>query len=193
MTGTVFVMLTNNVRRKPQELNAANPRHANLFGHILELLPPNGDHAAAEFGWDFFLFAGDPNKLLHGADYHAEITANGWFANPDNCAFDNKGRLWIATDGAVRTLGIADGVWACDVTGEGRALTRHFLRTPTQAELCGPTFTPDDTTFFCAVQHPGERSTFDEPSTRWPDFADDMPPRPSLVAVTKIDGGEIGS
>ena len=192
VTGTVFLMLTNNSRRGPDAINRANPRHNNLFGHILELVPPGGDHAADEFTWGFFIFAGDPNESLHGASYHDDISPNGWFANPDNCAFDSKGRLWIATDGAYRAVGVADGLWACDVTGEARGLTKHFLRTPHQAELCGPFFTPDDSTLFCAVQHPAERTNFDEPATRWPDFQDGVPPRPSLVVITRDDGGPIG-
>jgi secreted PhoX family phosphatase len=42
------------------------------------------------------------------------------------------------------------------------------------------------------VQHPGDGSTFDKPSTRWPDFRPDLPPRGAVIAVTKADGGEIG-
>jgi secreted PhoX family phosphatase len=55
--------------------------------------------------------------------------------------------------------------------------------------------TPDDQTMFLAIQHPGEDpgSTFEKPSTRWPDFKDAMPPRPSVIAVVKKGGGVIGS
>ena len=54
--------------------------------------------------------------------------------------------------------------------------------------MCGPRFTPDDKTLFVAVQHPATDNTKDA----WPDFKDDMPPRPSVVVITKEDGGVIG-
>lgn len=200
VTGTVFVMLTNNTKRKDDGVDAANPRAANAHGHIVEIIPAGGrgkdaDHAAQEAKWDLFLLAGNPAEAGHGAKYgDGEMTASGWLSCPDNVAFDKKGRVWIATDGAPKA-GIADGVWAAEAEGHGRALTKHFLRTPLGAELCGPCFTPDSTTLFVAVQHPGDEkdSTFENPVTRWPDFKDGMPPRPSVVAIVKKDGGEIGS
>jgi len=58
-------------------------------------------------------------------------------------------------------------------------------------------FAPDDKSLFVAIQHPGEEDaegkpgTFEVPSTRWPDFVDDMPPRPAIVVIVKDDGGLI--
>jgi hypothetical protein len=198
VSGKVYAIMTNNSRRKINQIDAANPRFDNTAGHIVELTPPGGegkdaDHAAAEFEWGFFIIAGNPTwgSTLYGKG----TSKNGWFAAPDNMAFDPKGRIWIATDqgGAQKGFGTGDGVFAADVSGDGRAVSRFFYRVPADAEMCGPCFTPDGKTLFVAVQHPAEGSTFAEPSTRWPDFADSMPPRPSVVAITKDDGGEIGA
>ncbi|MDG2242969.1 MAG: PhoX family phosphatase [Rhodospirillaceae bacterium] len=197
VTGSVFVALSKNPFRRAFRTDAANPRERNRAGHILELIPPGGegalaDHAATTFSWTVFLQAGDPQDPRSGAQYHADVSKNGWLANPDNLAFDPKGRLWIATDGA-SDFDTADGVWATEVRGTKRALTRHFFKCPVGAELTGPAFTPDGETLFCSVQHPGQGggSTYDKPTTRWPDFEADTPPRPSVIAITRRGGGSI--
>ncbi|MBV1799515.1 PhoX family phosphatase [Siccirubricoccus sp. G192] len=196
--GRVYVMLTNNGRRTAEQVNPANPRPRNIHGHVVEIIPPGAgtpevDHAAMEARWEIFLAAGKPG-VDPGAQYHRATSDEGWLSCPDNCAFDSRGRIWISTDGAAENAGVADGLYAADTVGRGRALTRLFYQAPTGAEVCGPRFTPDDTTLFLAIQHPGEDpgSTFDNPSTRWPDFQPGTPPRPSVIAITRQGGGRIG-
>ncbi|MCB4821523.1 PhoX family protein [Roseicella aerolata] len=198
VTGRVYVMLTNNGSRKAEQVNAANPRPANIHGHIVEIIPPGAgtgrvDHAAEEARWGIFLAAGKPG-IDPGTQYHRALSNEGWLSCPDNCAFDSKGRIWIATDGAPITSGVADGLYAADTVGPGRALTRLFYQAPAGAEVCGPCFTPDERTLFLAIQHPGEDtgSTFDRPTTRWPDFREGAPPRPSIIAIVRKDGSVIG-
>jgi secreted PhoX family phosphatase len=196
VTGKVYVSLTNNKKRT--EPNPANPRVANPHGHVLELTPPVvagvTDHGAERYDWDFFLLGGNPKDRTHSARAHPDVARQGWLSCPDNLAFDPKGRIWIATDGMSK-VGVSDALYATDCEGPGRALTKRFFAVPRGAEVTGPSFTPDGTTLFVSVQHPGdeEGSTFLAPSTRWPDFRDDMPPRPAVVAIRRKDGGAIGS
>jgi secreted PhoX family phosphatase len=201
INGRVYVALTNNSRRKAEQVDGPNPRAENAHGQIVELVPPgegaDADHAATEFGWNMLLLAGDPAKEGSGAMYGEGSEA--WFSSPDNVAIDPKGRLWIATDqgDAQAKNNIPDGMYCCDLEGAGRAVVKFFFATPKGAEMCGPEFTPDGRTLFVAPQHPGEladfASKFENPATRWPDFQDGMPPRPSVVVITKDDGGPIGS
>ena len=202
-TNNVYVILTFNDRRKPEQVDAANPRANSQFGHIIEMSPPDGDHAAARFTWNILLKCGDPAIAAVGASFSTDTTRNGWFGMPDNLAVDNQGRIWIATDGnSASKTGRSDGIWGVETEGPLRGTSRHFYRVPVGAELCGPYFTPDDETLFVAVQHPGEGSgigpnagpsTFENPSTRWPDFKPGIPPRPSVVAITRKGGGKIAS
>ena len=194
VNGRVYVMLTNNSSRTEQQVNKPNPVARNTHGHVIEITPKDGDHASTEGTWSIFLVGGRPG-IDPGARYHRGVTENGWLSCVDNCTFDSKGRIWIATDGAPTAAGIADGLYGADTAGYGRGLTRCFYQAPTGAEVCGPILTPDDSTVFLAIQHPGEDagSTFEKPSTRWPDFKDGMPPRPAVIAITKKGGGPIGS
>lgn len=204
--GRVYIMLTNNTKRKPDQLNAANPRPESSFGHIIEITEPDGDHTATSARWDILVKCGDPNIEEVGAQWGPETSEHGWFGSPDNCAIDAEGRLWVSTDqgsGWAKT-GKSDGLYAVETDGDLRGSSKLFFRCPVGGELCGPYFTDNQETLFLAVQHPGtdgtknfkgfERaSTFEDPATRWPDFQDGMPPRPSVVVVTRIGGGKIAS
>jgi secreted PhoX family phosphatase len=195
-TGNICVVMTFNERRTAAQVDAANPRAENKWGHIIEIVPPrvNGkpDHAATECDWGFFIVAGDPSKPEQRARYANAPSTNGWLCAPDNVAFDPKGRIWISTDGQDDAGGFNDSLYCASTSGAKRGATRCFFTAPEGSEVCGPEFTPDGKTLFISVQHPGDGSTFDQPSTRWPDFRNDLPPRGSVIAVTKNDGGEIG-
>ncbi|TRW97492.1 PhoX family phosphatase [Paracoccus sp. M683] len=200
-TGRAYVMLTNNTKR--EEANAANPRVENAFGHIIEIVEEGGDFAATTGTWEILLKCGDPSIAEVGATFSTETTVNGWFGMPDNCAVDADGRLWVSTDGnSPSKTGRTDGLWAVDTAGAARGTSRLFYRVPVGAEMCGPCVTEDMTTFFLAVQHPGDGgedwegfgrpSYYEDLSTRWPDFNDAMPVRPAVVAITRQGGGKIG-
>ena len=197
LTSRTYIAFTGGTERKATA--PAAPRAPNMRGHIVEILAPGEDgardHTATRFNWDILLLAGHPDAEINAQGaYGPGISDAGYFAQPDNLVFDPKGRLWIATDGADE-IGLADGLWACCITGPERAVTRHFFAVPWGGEMTGPCFTPDGETLFLSIQHPGQggEASFDKPAIRWP-AADDstMPPRPSVVAITRDGGGPIG-
>ncbi|MEW5420823.1 PhoX family phosphatase [Amorphus sp. 3PC139-8] len=202
--GRVYVMLTNNTKRTDEQLNAANPRAKNAFGHIVEIAEADGDFAATNGTWEILLKCGDPSVAEVGASFSTETSKNGWFGMPDNCHVDAAGRLWVATDGnSPGATGRTDGIWAVDTDGDARATSKLFFRVPVGAEMCGPLVLEDMETMFVAVQHPadggddwdgfGRPSYYEDLSTRWPDFDDAMPVRPSVVVITRQGGGKIAS
>lgn len=189
VTGRVYAMMTTNWKRTDEQTESSNPRADNAHGHVLELVIPRVgnayDHAATEHPWNVFLLGGDPQE--DGGWYGGEHPAS-WLTRPDNCAFDNRGRLWIATDGGEYAAGFSDGVYVCATEGTDRAVPHLFFHAPNGAEVCGPCFTPDNKTLFVAVQHPGAGSTLASPSTRWPHAPDsDLPPVPAVIAITHQD------
>ena len=88
-----------------------------------------------------------------------------------------------------------------DADGPGKALPKLFYIPPVGSECCSPWFTPDGTALFVSVQHPGElrlgdgedATSLEEAGTTWPDFAPGMPPRPSVVVLTREDGRPVGT
>ncbi len=157
-TNKVYVNLTNNTKRTAGDIDAANPRGPNKFGHIIEIEPEAGDHAALHFRWEIRVKCGDHTLATTGASFSQATTTSGWFGMPEqNALVDAAGRLSIATDGnSLAATGRADGLWAMETEGSARGTAKLFFRCPAGAEMCGPEMTPDMTTLFVAVQHPGE-------------------------------------
>jgi secreted PhoX family phosphatase len=203
--------------------DAANPRtDGNANGQIVEITEDGGDAAAETFAWEIFILCGNPanpaGRLLAAATEVRPPLGGGdsYFAGyadaarisplgaPDNIAFDTAGNLWIATDGQKGGAGgldlgraVNDGLYAVATAGPERGRTLQFLSGPVDCEIAGPEFTPDDSTLFLSIQHPGEGGTLEPGQGRpaasdWPD-GKGLPPRPSVVAVTRSRGnGPVG-
>ena len=197
--GEVFCTLTNNSSRGAKDMpgvDAANPRANNVMGQIIRWKELN-DFSGSTMRWDHLVLAGDP------ANPRPEARGNikgDIFACPDGLYLDPRGVLWIQTDmhasqmqkGELARIG-NNQMLACDrSTGE----IRRFLTGPVNCEITGATQTPDGTTMFINIQHPGEnatdRSDPAEPGkfSTWPDGGR---PRSATVVIRKRDGGVIGS
>ena len=160
--GSLYVALTNNTR------------HGNLYGHILRLCEKGDNPEAIEFQYEIFL-AGGPQSGL---------------ACPDNLAFDRDGNLWVVCDqssdkmnrGAYQPFG-NNGLYVVPTVGPSTGDAFQFASGPTDCELTGPCFSPDGSTLFLSVQHPGELSrSLTELTSHWP-AGGNTRPRPCVVAV----------
>lgn len=194
-TGKVYIALTKNPKRGEDGLpggvvNAANPRPANKAGHVIELEEDGGDHGGARFRWRIFLLCGDPEDpdTYYGGFPKSRVSR---MACPDNMAFDLDGNLWIATDGQAELYGDHDALYVVPTEGAERGFVRRFLTGVPGCEITGPCFSPDGTTLFVSVQHPGEGGTLSDPHSLWPDGG--LPSRPSVLAIRAADGRRVGT
>lgn len=200
ITKEVYCTLTNNSNRGAAGqpfMDAANPRSNNTMGQIIRW-KEGGDLDATKFAWNHLVLAGDPKQGRSEAQGNVK---GDTFGSPDGLMVDARGVLWIQTDASTSTLGKGDysnlpnnQMLACDPTqGE----IRRFLVGPSGCEVTGLTATPDLKTLFINIQHPGEpaneRSDPERPLavSKWPDGAGR--PRSATVAITKNDGGVIGT
>ncbi len=192
----VYCALTNNKNRglktnaggDETPVGGPNPREANKYGQIVRWWPSAGDHTADTFRWDLFVMAGNPTVHQDANGGSSNVNEGNMFNSPDGLSFDNKGLLWIQTDGNYSNeedfagQGNNQMLIGDPTTGE----IRRFLVGPREAEITGIAWAADRRTAFVGVQHPGERG-----ESNWPDGGDKTP-RSSIVAVRRDDGAAMG-
>lgn len=198
-SGEVYFTLTNNTRRTEAQVDAANPRAKNQYGHILRWRETGDSHAATTFAWDLFVIAGErsTSRTFNGQ----ALGEDNIFACPDGLWCDADSRLWIQTDigesvqnkGDMAVFGNNQMLAADPKTGE----IRRFLTGPVGQEITGVVTTPDQKTMFVNVQHPGAPTTAEDFAagrylSRWPDGGDAVP-RSATLVITREDGGVIGA
>jgi secreted PhoX family phosphatase len=198
-SGEVYFTLTNNTRRTEAQVDAANPRALNGFGQIVRWREAGGDHAAASFTWELFVLAGAKET---SRTFAGQALADGnIFACPDGLWCDADGRLWIQTDigeevqnqGPFAVFGNNQMLAADPQTGD----IRRFLTGPVGQEITGVVTTPDQTTMFVNVQHPGSTTSAEDFAagklgSHWPDGGDAVP-RSATLVITRLDGGKVGA
>lgn len=168
LTGHVYVALTNNTA------------HGNYHGQIVRIRETDNNPESETFDWDFFATGGPQSG----------------FSSPDNLVFDTHGNLWMVTD--ISSSRVGKGIYSfqqnnamfffsTDGADAGRAY--QFASGPREAEMTGPFWTPDGSTMFLSIQHPGEESkSLDALTSHWPSLNGDPMPRPGVVAITGFPG-----
>ena len=191
--GQVYCTLTNNAKRGEdgQPVGGPNPREKNVYGQILRWKAHKGDHGADSFDWDLFVVAGNP--VVHAGQPKggsANITPHNMFNSPDGMGFDEAGRLWILTDGDASNsgdfAGMGNNQMLCADPDSGEI--RRFMVGPVGCEVTGISFSPDQKTLFVGIQHPGENG-----GSTFPEHLPNGKPRSSVMAISREDGGIVGT
>ena len=121
------------------------------------------------------------------------------FAAPDNLSFDPSGNLWVVVDVAPAALNSDrryavfqnNGMFFIPTSGPDAGFAMQFASAPCEAELTGPSWTPDRATMFLAVQHPGEAygmrtvGMIEPRGSNWPSGRIGDPPRPGVVSIRR--------
>ncbi|MFC0268758.1 PhoX family protein [Kushneria aurantia] len=188
-------------------VNAANPRPDNEAGQVIRWREPSA--GATTFEWNIFVFgaaAGD-------TDNFSGLTELNQFASPDGLWYDDRGDgrgiLWIETDNGYdgvldytndqvlavvpSTVSIGPGDQAV-VNPDDQAQLRRFAVGPNGCEVTGIFATPDRTSLFINIQHPGNWPADPNQNVQSATEATSgtVRPRASTVVIQKLDGGAVG-
>lgn len=165
ITGNIFVSLTNNKGK------------GDYHGSIMKIEEKGGAFDALTFKASTYLAGGEENG----------------FSCPDNLAFDLSGNLWMTTDMSGSAMNRPDKPYMAFKNNSLFVIPRYgadagkiirVVTAPRDAELTGPWFSPDGSTLFLSVQHPGEQTKdIKHPTSHWPFDADNIP-KPTVVAIT---------
>jgi len=169
----VYIAFTNNSSKK------------DYFGSIVCIKEKGNNYESLEFEWDVLITGGEESGI----------------SSPDNLTFDNKGNLWALTDISTGSLNKGrqepfknnsvrqepfknNSVFMIPTEGKNKGKAFRFATGPIECEVCGGSFTPDGTTMFLSIQHPGENSpSLENLTSHWPNGGNDIP-RSAVVAIT---------
>ena len=188
--GELYIALTNNTTTG---INDA-------YGSVRRLVEEENDPIAASFVWTEYAAGGPTDRGGVGFDA------------PDNLVFDSQGNVWVVTDISTSVIGTGvhafhanNATFMVPTRGPNAGVAFRFANMPIQSEGTGPYFTPDESTLFINVQHPGEQAgvatstaVFGDPTTYpsyWPrgnktTGQSPAEPLPSTVAIIRVRPGQ---
>jgi secreted PhoX family phosphatase len=165
--GDVYFALTNNADV------------GDLYGSVNLLRENGGDAAARKFSFETFLAGGTRSGM----------------SCPDNLTFGPRNTLWACTDMSASAMGKGgltafqrNSMFRLETDAAGSVFARHFVQSPRDAELTGPTFLPDGSGLLLSVQHPGEGSFGKEGgglTSHWPEGGESKPISSVVCIVAK--------
>ncbi|WP_110657831.1 PhoX family protein [Salinicola halimionae] len=185
--------------------NSANPRADNENGHIIRWREQSDNR----FAWEIFVFGSDAGAN----DNRSGLTPGNQFASPDGLWYDERGEgqgiLWFQTDNSDNAVaeytndqllavvpGALDSGRGSDsvIDADNQDQLKRFAAGPNDCEVTGIFATPDRTTLFINIQHPGnwpaDGDALTQDATQV--AAGKVRPRAATVAIWKEDGGQIG-
>lgn len=183
--GVIYLACTGT----PGLLPPPGRRSSAPFGQVLEIEPTGGDPAAPTGSVRLFLQGGDAQAGARGRGPAPETT---WPAHPATLTLDGEDLLWIGTDRSGRVGEVPDALFACPLAGPNRGVPLPAYAAPRAAGIGGAVPAPGGETLFVAVRTPGAEEGGGRPASGWPEFRPGVPPRSTIVGLSRIGGGRPG-
>ncbi len=157
-------------------------------GRVIEIIPAGDDHGAETAVVRALLTgrAAPPPPDPRARTRPAPIAA--WPEAPETL-HAGAGVLYVGTDREGRIAAIPDALYAC-ATDAGRGRAVPLYGAPRGAGIGGAVLTPDGRTLLTVARRPGAEpgASWSRPGTTWPEFTPGLPPRSTVVALSREDG-----
>ncbi|MDX2270762.1 MAG: DUF839 domain-containing protein [Cyanobacteriota bacterium] len=189
------------------------------FGAIFRLLEEGNEPTAMSFSYEVFQSSGEVGSGGPGYanvdNLVFDPNGNLWLVTDQSTSGHNRAIKDRKKDPINGAFG-SNSLIFVPTSGPDAGKPYLFSYGPVECEMTGPTFTRDGQTLFIAVQHPGEvngirkqkkqevremellardgKSTFKQTrvvpmGSNWPTGSDGDPPKPSVIAIQKKQGG----
>ena len=182
--GVLYLACSGNRARRPDQVDALNPRAGNAGGHVIAFTAGEGDLGARSFSGQVVLLGGNP---ADNPTARYQPGSSGWLRAPRTLTLDRQRRLWVGTDQGGVPSPTADGLFVMRTEGFGAYAVDPVYMAPVGGAIGASAYDPDGHTLFTIARHPGAApdARFGNPVTRWPTMRPGMPPQTTMVALTR--------